>query len=259
MPIPIQTAVERLIEARSTRRMVAPLSETDPSLTIDHAYAIQEALRAELERRGERPIGWKLGATSPSGQAVMGVKEPACGFLLSGQYASGAEVSVSGFANLGVEVEVAFRMRMKLVGPGVTADSALLAVEGALPALELPDFVFAGSPRAADFIANSVHAKAIVLGSPLTPLRGLDLALEGVVYEHNGEIVGTHTAAEVMENPLNALAWLANHLETRGLALKPGDVVMSGAISKILRPKSGDTIRARFTRLGSVRIKVIMS
>ena len=77
------------------------------------------------------------------------------------------------------------------------------------------------------------------------------------MYEHNGEIVGTHTAAEVMGNPLNALAWLANHLETRGLALKPGDVVISGSISKILRPKAGDTIRARFTRLGSVAIKVV--
>jgi len=257
MTISIQTVAERLIDARSSHRLLAPLSETHDDLTLEHAYTIQDALRAELDRRGERPIGWKLGATSQAGQAVMGVKEPACGFLLPSQYASGAEVSVSGFANLGVEVEVAFRMRTKLVGPGVTAATALLAVEGAVAALELPDFIFSGTPRAADFIANSVHAKAIVLGSPLTPLGGLDLALEGVVYEHNGEIVGTYTAAEVMGNPLNALVWLANHLETRGLALKPGDVVMSGAISKILRPKAGDMIRARFTRLGSVSVKVV--
>ena len=32
---------------------------------------------------------------------------------------------------------------------------------------------------------------------------------------------------------------------------------MSGAISKLLRPKPGDTIRARFTRLGSVSITVV--
>lgn len=257
MPIATATAIERLIDARSNRRTVAPLSETDPSLTIEHAYAIQDALRAELEQRGERMIGWKLAFTSPAAHAALGVKEPAAGFLLSGRYASGAEVSLSGFAGLGVEVEVAFRMRTKLVGPGVTAATALLAVEGAVAALELPDFFFSGTPRAADFIANSIHAKAIVLGSPLTPLRGLDLALEGVVYEHNGQIVGTHTAAEVMGNPLNALAWLANHLETRGLALKPGDVVISGSISKILRPKAGDTVRARFTRLGSVTAKFV--
>ena len=117
--------------------------------------------------------------------------------------------------------------------------------------------MFSGTPCAADFIANSVIGKAIVLGSPLVPIQGLDLAREAVVFEHNGGVVGTYTAAEVMGNPLNALAWLANHLGRRGLALNPGEVVMSGAISRMLRPKTGDTIRARFSRLGSVDITVV--
>ncbi len=95
-----------------------------------------------------------------------------------------------------------------------------------------------------------------MLGSPLTPLSAFDVSREEVVYEHNGEVVGTYTAAEVMGNTLNALAWLANHLATRGLVLQPGDIVMSGAISKMLRPKVGDAIRATFAHLGSVSIKV---
>src|SRR6266446_7126873 len=99
MLITVATAVERLIEARATHRMMAPFSETDPGLTLEHAYAIQDALRAELDRRGERPIGWKLGATSAAGQAVMGVTEPACGFLLPDRYVSGADVSLSRFAD----------------------------------------------------------------------------------------------------------------------------------------------------------------
>jgi 2-keto-4-pentenoate hydratase len=209
-----------------------------------------------LERRGQRPIGWKLGATSPSGQAVMGVKEPACGFLLPRQYASDAEVSARGFVTLGVEAEIAFKIRAKLVGPGITATEAGLAVEGAVAALELPDFIFSGKPRVADFVASSVIAKAIVLGSPVTPISEFDVAREEVVYAHNDEIVGTYTGAVVMGNPLNALAWLANHLATRGLAVEPGDVVMSGAITKMLRPKVGDTIRANFAHLGSVSVRV---
>ena len=257
MTIAIQTALERLIEAQSGHRPLAPLSETHGDFTLEHAYAIQDALRAELHRRGERPIGWKLGATSPSGQAVMGVKEPACGFLTPRQYATGAEVSAGEFVNLGAEAEVAFRMRTKLAGPGVTADTALPAVEGAVAALELLDFIFSGKPRVADFVASSVIAKAIVLGGPLTPLSAFEVSREEVAYEHNGEVIGTYTAAEVMGNPLNALAWLANHLATRGLALQPGDVVMSGAISKMLRPKVGDTIRASFAHLGSVSVKVV--
>ncbi len=257
MIIPTQAAIERMLEARSRRRAMPPLSETHGDLPLEHAYAIQDALRAELERRGQRPIGWKLAATSAPTQALVGVTHPVVGFLLPEQYTTGAEVPVSGFAELVVEVEVAFRMRTKLVGPGVTAATAAPAVEGVMAALELPDFLLSGKPRAGDFIANSVLARAIVLGGHLTPLARLDLTQEEVVYEHNGEIVGTHRTSEVMGTPLNALAWLVNHLASRGLALKPRDVVMSGSISKLLRPKAGDTIRARFAHLGSVSITIV--
>jgi 2-oxopent-4-enoate/cis-2-oxohex-4-enoate hydratase len=215
MIISMRSAVERLVEAQSGRRRLAPFSETHDDFTLEQAYAIQDALQAELERRGQRPIGWKLGATGPSGQAVMRVKEPACGFLLPRQYNSDAEVSASAFVNLGVEAENAFKIRTRLHGPGVTAATAQLAIEGALAALELPDFIFSGKPRVADFVASSVIAKAIVLGSSTTATSEFDVAREEVVYEHNGEIVGTYTAAEVMGNPLNALAWLANHRNVR--------------------------------------------
>lgn len=53
------------------------------------------------------------------------------------------------------------------------------------------------------------------------------------------------------------IVWLANHLATRGLALQPGDIVMAGAISRMLRPKVGDTIRTRFAHLGSVGVSVV--
>jgi 2-keto-4-pentenoate hydratase len=104
-------------------------------------------------------------------------------------------------------------------------------------------------------VADGVFANAIVLGQPLTPVAGLDLALEGVVYELNGQVAATNAAAEVMGTPLNSLAWIANHLGERGLGLRSGDLVMSGSISTLLRPKAGDIVGARFTRLGSVSVR----
>lgn len=255
--ISIPAVVTRLIEARAGHRRLSPPSEIEGELTVEQAYAIQEALRAELQRLDQPAIGWKLGATSASGQAVVGVKEPVVGFLLPERYASGADVAMSRFANLAVEAEVAFEMRTPLAGPGVTSESALRAVESAMPALELPDLMFSGKPQGVDFIANSVVANAIVLGAPVRQLQGLDLAREEVVCEHNGEVVGTYTGAEVMGNPLNALAWLANHLGTRGLTLKAGDIVMSGSISKVMRPKAGDTVRATYGRLGVVAARFV--
>ena len=90
----------------------------------------------------------------------------------------------------------------------------------------------------------------IVLGRPLTAVAGLDLALEGVVFEQDGQIVATQTAAEVLGNPLVSLAWAANALGKMGRGLRAGDIVLTGSISKVLRPTAGQSVRASFTRLG---------
>jgi 2-keto-4-pentenoate hydratase len=227
-------------------------------LTLADAYDVQDRVRQALVARGERVIGWKAGFTNRATQQAFGADSPVCGFLLgSGVYASGAEVPAGGFVALGVEAEVAFVMGRALAGPGVTPPQALLAVEGAVPALELIDFRYAGKPTVLDAVADGVLAKAIVLGAPLTDVAHLDLALEGLVYEVNGAIVATNTAAEVLGSPINSLAWIANHLGARGLGLRGGDVVMSGSVSVVLRPKAGDAVRARFTRLGTVSARFV--
>jgi 2-keto-4-pentenoate hydratase len=244
--------IDILLATRSTHRAAPPPSETRP-LSLAEAYDIQDELRDTLVKKGETILGWKAGFTGKASQQAFGVDHPVCGFLLaSGVFATGDAVPVARFAQLTVEVEVAFVLKRDLAGPGVSPATALLAVEGALPALELVDVRFGGKPTAADAVADGVFANAIVLGQPLTPLAGLDLALEGVVFELNGQVAATNTAAEVLGNPLNSLAWIANHLGNRGLGLKAGDVVMSGSVSSLLKPKAGDVVAARFTRLGSV-------
>lgn len=247
--------VKECLAARDEPRPHAPPSETR-RLSLTEAYGVQDRLREALVDRGERVAGWKAGFTNKAGQEAYQVPEPVCAFLLaSGVLSSGAEIPAARFVKPGVEAEIAFVMKQDLAGPGVTAPRAMLAVEGALPALELIDFRHRGKAVGTDVVADGVYAKAIVLGGALTPLTGIDLALEGLVYEQSGTLVATATAAEVMGNPLNSLAWIANHLGGRGLGLRSGDVVMTGSVSKILQPKAGDTVRATYTRLGSVSVR----
>jgi 2-keto-4-pentenoate hydratase len=247
--------VKECLAARDEPRPHRPPSETK-RLSLTEAYAAQDRLRDALLGRGERVAGWKAGFTSKAGQESWQVTEPVCAFLLaSGVLASGADIPAARFVKPGVEAEVAFVMKHDLAGPGVTAPRALQAVEGAVPALELIDFRHSGKAVGTDVVADGVYAKAIVLGGALTPLAGIDLALEGLLYEQSGTVVATNTAYEVMGNPLNSLAWIANHLGSRGLGLRAGDVVMTGSVSKILSVKAGDTVRATFTRLGSVSVR----
>ena len=248
--------VRELLAAREHHRATAPPSERK-ALTPAEAYAVQDRLREALVARGERVAGWKAGFTNKAAQAAYAMDEPVCAFLLaSGVFASPAEVPASRFVSLVVEAEVCFVMKDDLAGPGVTPARALLAVRGAAPALELVDFRYSGKPVGTDVIADGVYANAIVVGAPMTDVAPLDLALEGLVYELNGTVAATNTAAEVLGNPLNSLAWIANHLGSRGLALRAGDLVMSGSVSRLLPAGAGDTVQATFTRLGSVGVRV---
>ncbi|MBI3635736.1 MAG: fumarylacetoacetate hydrolase family protein [Candidatus Rokubacteria bacterium] len=249
--------VDAFLAARRDRHPLAPPSETRV-LSMDEAYRVQDRLREALVVRGDHVIGWKAGFTSKGAQAQFGVTEPVSGFLLASDvFPSGADVPYARFVAPGVEAEVALVLREDLAGPGVTPLRAHRAVEGALPALELVDLRYTGKAGSTDIIADGVYANAIVLGTTLTPIGDLDLALEGVVCEWNGAVASTHTAAEVMGHPINALAWMANHLGARGLGMRAGDVVMTGTVSVLVRPKAGDSIRARYTRLGSVSARFV--
>jgi len=258
MAIVVADAVQRLVKNRSVREVAPPLSESAPDFTLDQGYAIQRALERALCERGDRVVGWKAGFTNAALQERYGVREPVLGFLLgSGVFSSGDAVPLSRFVSVGLEVEVGFIMGADLAGPGVTTSSALLAVAGAIPCFELIDFRLSGKPKGMDVVADGVYANAMVLGGPLMPVQGLDLALEGVVYEENGQRMATATAAEVMGNPLNSLAWLANALGRLGDQLRAGDLVLTGSISKVFRPKAGDAVRATFTRIGSVSCRFV--
>ena len=187
--------IDEFIKARTESRPHTPPSEQGRALELAEAYRLQDLLREALLARGERLAGWKAAFTTPAAQAANQLAEPGCAFLLaSGVLASGAEIPFARFSGLAVEAEVAFVMRHDLAGPGVTAARAATAVEGALPALELVDFRYRGKPVGTDVVAEGVYAVAIVLGGALTPITGLDLALEGLVYEHSGTIAASATA-----------------------------------------------------------------
>jgi 2-keto-4-pentenoate hydratase len=253
----IDQCAEATLRARTHTERYTPPSEKQP-LSMAEAYAVQDRVRDALLSRGERLAGWKAGFTGKAAQDMFQCPEPVSAFLLgSGVYADRAEVPLSRFVQVVVEAEVALVLRRDLAGPGVTAPMALSAIEGATPALELVDFRYSGKPSGIDVVADGVYANAIVLGGALTDVSHLDLALEGLVYEHNGAVVATNTAAEVLGNPINSLVWIANHLGARGFGLSAGQVVMTGSVSTLVHPKAGDTVRATYTRLGSVSARFV--
>jgi 2-keto-4-pentenoate hydratase len=81
------------------------------------------------------------------------------------------------------------------------------------------------------------------------------LRLEGSVTSVSGAVKGSGTGVEVLGNPLNVVANMANQLAEFGLALKAGMVLMTGSlVSTGMTAEIGDDVMVEFTRLGRVSV-----
>jgi 2-keto-4-pentenoate hydratase len=62
--------------------------------------------------------------------------------------------------------------------------------------------------------------------------------------------------AAVGGDPLNSVVWLARKLGEFGLALRAGDVIMTGSLTPQFPLAPGDRARAEFAGLGAVEVAV---
>ena len=72
----------------------------------------------------------------------------------------------------------------------------------------------------------------IVLGKTLTAPHGIDLRLEGAVLSVAGEPRASGTGVEVMDDPLDVVAFMASKLAAYGKKLSAGMVLITGTLVK---------------------------
>lgn len=243
-----------LYQATAERRPIEPLTDRAPDLRLEDAYAIQTRVIERRVAAGARAIGRKIGLTSLPMQRLLGVNEPDFGVLLDDMFVEdGDEIPLSSLLQPRVEAELAFVMDRDLAGPGVTTAKALTAVAGVLPAIEVVDSRVADwRIKLVDTVADNASSGLLVVGGRMRRVEDLDLRLIGVVVSRNGELIDTGAGAAALGNPARCVAWLANKLGSLGSGLRAGDVVLPGAVHKMVPVEPGDVFRAEFSGLGAV-------
>ena len=58
-------------------------------------------------------------------------------------------------------------------------------------------------------------------------------------------------------NPFRLLPWLANHSSKRGVGLRAGDIVTTGAWTGLEIAKAGDEVTARFPGIGEATVRIV--
>ena len=249
----IDVLARELNDARRSRTPVTPLTERHHAMTLEDAYAIQQAGIEMRLADGERLIGGKLGFTSKAMQRAMNVHHPNYGWLTDAMLVRDGVVRLDTLIHPKIEPEIAFLLGAAL-DPPVNASDVLAATDRVVPCLEVVDSRYVGfrfGPL--DNIADNSSAGMLVLGSPVSP-EGIALPLIGVVVERDGRLHATAAGAAALDHPAAAVAWMVNNNRTE-TGFRAGDLIISGGLCAPVDLDEATVVTADFDRLGAVTVR----
>ncbi len=241
----IESLAARLDNAWRTHTPIPPISETDGITDVKTAYAIQTQWTNTRLGRGEKIAGRKIGLTSKAIQQQLGVSEPDYGTLWKSSFyqASKGRVTIPAgdFLQPRIEGEVAFLIGKSLREPNITPEQVLAATEACAMGVEIVASRIADwRIKLADTIADNASYGGFTLGPWDKRMCEADLGALAMTIHQNGTPAAEGQGSAALGHPAISTAWLANMLLEFNVSLEPGDIVISGGITKMLPVKAGD-------------------
>jgi 2-keto-4-pentenoate hydratase len=245
-----------LAQAERSREPIVPLTAAYPDIDIVDAYEIQLINIRQRVAEGARVLGHKVGLSSKAMQQMMGVDEPDYGHLLDEmQVFEDTPVQAGRYLYPRVEVEVGFILADDLPGADCTEDDVLSATEALVPSIELIDTrITDWKIKLCDTIADNASSAGFVLGEARVSPADVDVQMIEAVLTRNGDLVAEGRSDAVLGNPVTAVAWLSRKVESFGVRLRKGDIVLPGSCTSAIDARPGDAFVADFAGLGSVRL-----
>ncbi len=262
MSDPIERLAQRLDEAAQTHIPIPPLSESEGLTSVETAYTIQTRWTEMRTARGEKVLGRKIGLTSQAIQKQLGVDQPDYGNLWDTTFYPATdgrvEIPASDFVQPRIEGEVAFLIGKPLPGPNVTMQDVLAATEACALGVEIVASRIADwRIQLVDTIADNASYGGFTLGPWDPRLVQADLGALAMTIYHNSVLSAEGKGAAALGHPAISTAWLANKLSEFGVALGPGDIVISGGITKMLPVKAGDKFIFTLTGQPSLTVSFV--
>ena len=256
-------AAQHLFEAHERRESFTPLPPELAPSTPGEAYAIQDAFVALRARRLGAIAGYKIALSSAEMRRFVGVDTPMAGMILeSTVQRSPARVRAGDYLNPIVEFEIGVEIGEDLPAADApyTRERVAPAVAAVMPAIEIADDRRADYARLnrhpLDLIADNTWNEGVVLGEPRQDWRSIDLGAARGRATINSAAVGEGAGAAAMGHPLEALAWIANHLASIGRGLLRKDFVITGSMITSKTVAAGDHVRFTLEGFAELELRV---
>ncbi|PBC51866.1 2-keto-4-pentenoate hydratase [Rhodococcus sp. ACS1] len=250
----IDAASDRLRVAATTGVPCPPVRDLIGSTDMAAAYAVQARGTVAKLATGAKVVGRKVGLTSRAVQAQIGVDQPDLGYLFDDmEYMHGNTIPMSRLLQPKVEAEVAFVLKDDLAAGPLDEQQIRAAVDYTTAAIEIVDSrIKAWDITFGDTVADNGSSALYVLGTIRRTLDEIEPANVEMTMTVNGEQVSKGNGAACLDDPINAVVWLAHQARTFGDPLRAGQVVLSGALGPMATVHPGDLVTATVSGLGFV-------
>jgi 2-oxo-3-hexenedioate decarboxylase len=268
-PIELRAIASEVLATLKTGRQISPISARTSAFDLDKAYGVAAAIREMRERRGEIPVGRKIGFTNRTIWAEYNVNRPIWGYLYDSTVYQLSQIednfSVIGFAEPRIEPEIVFQLA-SAPAPGMDERALLDCIGWVAPGFEIVQSIFpAWKFSAPDTVAAfGLHA-ALLLGPHHSIAAQTEewirtLSTFEIDLKRDGTVVDHGHAKNLLSGPLSALRHLVDVLagDQVNPPLAAGEIVTTGTLTRAFPVSGGETWTTELTgvELDGLRLRV---
>ena len=206
----------------------------------DTAYRVARLVEEEL---GWLVVGWKIAAAKAEMQQALRTDSPIYGRV----FAPGIKPSPTSVEHVRQcspipEVEYMARLGADLPPRArpYTVEEVTEAMVSLHPGIELAECRFMHDdrfPPLPAILADGAGSGTLCHGAAIDDWKKRDVANQEVVLSCNGVERRRGTAAAALDHPMVPVTWLANELSRTGIGLKAGQMISTGTLTGMLRPR----------------------
>lgn len=250
--------VRVLADARKHGQQIENMEGLENLETEEQAI---EVMRQVADMLGWERRGWKIAATNSILQQKLRTSQPVCGITFSRHYTtSPATLPRHTLLDPVIECEFFFTMAQALPPrqDDYTTEEVSQAVGSVHIGFEIAECRFPRRklPSSLYIYADGFASGHYVIGTSVNDWPSRLRCGVPVMLSRNGDALAEGISCDVMGNPINAVAWLANRLNRVGLGLQAGEVISSGSCNILVPGRQGDHFIALFGDIGTVELSL---
>ena len=217
--------------------------------TLEQAYAIQDHA---IALRQVAVGGWKVGRINPPLDAQFGTNRLAGPIFVDQIVPARPALSMPVFGSGFAAAEAEFLLRIGTAPDPAkthyTLAEATTLIDAVHAGIEIASSPYPGINEDGPTVTISDFGNnhGLVLGPAIPDWQSGDFLRWPVRLLVDGEEAGTARADQMLDGPFGAAAFLFGLAAARGIALRPGQWISSGAVTGVHRMHPGERATARF-------------